>query len=409
MKNNSVKKSIFHLILCFIGVIFLVSARSSYVKASDTDYINAFSAYALQNGKSLYVVSKNDVPGYYHRVSDAVSAAANGDIILILPGEYEESLDTRGKDLVITGTDRNTCIIKYETNSYTAPVLNASSGMFCNLTLYGYHNGPLDQKEKDYTYLTDDNIDDYYRAYTVHIDDDAEFMSSISFNNCSIISENSNCFGLGLRDHFTLLVDNCSLRSTGENGCIYVHDSLNPAYSGSDMNMIFRNNIWEGFGGPYIMWLTSFFPTARINLTFQNVVTYCYTMDNEMLYSPLNFYSGPDARDLAGNPGICSTPVYICNSEHPRGYISGLRNNVPYDNPGIYHVISSGETESTGRSNTIFPIFMENFIPVPGSGWAGSASYYLTPDSYGNTLDIMNYHCICATMPFVQSDNMSGN
>ncbi len=413
MKRIRIKKNILKFLCGIFAVLFFVCLKPAIVTASDNDFVNALSLYALQNGSSLMVVSKDPVPGYFSCIGDAVSVSSDGDIILVMPGEYEESLDTRGRDIMIIGADRSSVIIRYNTADYMTPVINASAGIFSNLTLIGYRESDAPVKPAAGAHaVTPDSVNDYFSGYAIHIDDDSEAGHSIIFNNCSIVSENSNCIGLGLRNHFTAGFYNCTLRSTGIAGIIYVHDADNLTFSGTDMHLVFSDNIWESYGNPYAIFATSINPFDRVELTFKNVTAYCYATNIAELYSPGNAYTGEDVRNLIAYPcsGPC-TPVYGKEGRFST-VMSEMRKQTPIETPGICYIYDSSFSEdkaSAAGITAVYPVYIRNPFDIPGNGWAGSASYYLTPDSCGNTLDVMNYRCVCTAMPFVQSDNMNGN
>lgn len=54
------------------------------------------------------------VPADYETISDAVAAAEPGDLVLVSPGVYTETVTVEVEDLVIRGTDRNEVIIDGE-------------------------------------------------------------------------------------------------------------------------------------------------------------------------------------------------------------------------------------------------------------------------------------------------------
>ena len=145
-------------------------------------------------------------PDSYESITDAVENASDGDVVVIFPGEYNESLDIRDKDISLIGLDKSSCIIKCDTSLYSSPVLNGAAGTFANLTFYGYRSKENDiTKSNFYDSITPENLDEHFSGYVLHIDDDYESGHSISFINCNIISENNSCIGLGMRDHFSAL------------------------------------------------------------------------------------------------------------------------------------------------------------------------------------------------------------
>lgn len=377
-------------VLCFVSVFFLtLFCCPLKASAQGTADPAAIISYAFSAGKNVLTVSSDGTPGCFGTISEAVMAASDGDIIVILPGEYEESLDLRGRDLTLWGTDSSSCIIKFDTSRYTTPVLNISSGSFINLTVYGYRgetrefNGYLSD-----SVISPDNMDDYYTGYAVHIDDDSEYGRSVAFIDCNIISENNNCLGIGLRDRFSASFDGCTFISTGHAGILYVHDPDNVLFAGQDMHLYFRNNIWKSFGGAYAVYTKSMYYGNRTELTFQNVAAYCYAVDSEFFYTPLNVYNGPDVRVASQVPGFYVYPVYPYACGDSAAALKALRSDPSCAVPGIYY-IGTGE-QGSGIPFTAAPFYVTNPYDIPGAGWIGSATFYLSGDSCGNTLWEMN-------------------
>ena len=67
--------------------------------------------------------------------------------------------------------------------------------------------------------------------------------------------------------------------------------------------------------------------------------------------------------------------------------ISSINNKIPLPE-GISKILN-GQPTSEGFS--ALPIYIDNIGLDAQDGWCGSANFYLTPDSYGNTFAEMNY------------------
>ena len=394
MKNLKSLNIIKNVIFSALIMSFLILFPSVNASAAEADPFSIISSFAASNGKNVLAVSDGSVQGTYSTITEAAAAAKEGDIIYIYPGEYEESLDLRTKELIFYGQDRDTCVIKFETTRYTSPVLNVSAGTFSNLTLYGYIKTSEDYST-DVTDMTSETVDDSFSGYVIHIDDDYEYGRSLCFSNCSIISENNNCIGLGFRDHFSVSFDNCLLRSVGSAGILYVHDPEELIGPKSDMKLAFRDCIWENFGYPYVICAKSIHTTNRIELTFQNVTTYCYATNRTDLYSPGNAYRGFDIRLLLQLPQVFSnTPIFPKADRKISEQLTEFRTHTDYKKPGIYFLTDNSEKEIDPEpARTIVTLYyINNAYDISGDGWAGSNAFYLTEDSTGNTLDEMNYH-----------------
>lgn len=387
---NSIKIAVFTALLVSLFILF----PSVNASAAEADPYSIISSFASANGKNVLAVSAGSVPGTYSTVTEAAAYAKEGDIIYIYPGEYEESLDLRTKDLILFGQDRDSCIIKYDTSRYTYPVLNVSAGTFSNLTFYGYHNSSSGTSS-DVTGMTPETVDDNFSGYVIHIDDDYEYGRSLVFNNCNIISENNNCVGLGFRDRFSVSFENCLLRSVGNAGILYVHDPEELIGPKSNMKLAFRNCIWENFGYPYVICAKSIHTTNRIELTFQNVTTYCYASNLTDLYTAGNAFSGFDIRLQLQLPQIFgSTPITLRADKKVSEYLKEFRGHPLRMKPGIYFLTEkrSNEKNPDELPKTVTLYYINNAYDLPGDGWIGSNAFYLTEESSGNTLDEMNYH-----------------
>ena len=387
---NIIKTAIFTALSVSLFILF----PSVNASAAEADPYTIISSFASAGGKNILAVSADSLPGTYSTITEAAAAAKEGDVIYIYPGEYEESLDLRTKELIFFGEDRDACIIKYETVRYSSPVLNVSAGTFSNLTLYGYKDSDT-ELSADVIGMTEDTVDDNFSGYVIHIDDDYEYGRSLVFNNCNIISENNNCIGLGFRDRFSVSFENCLLRSTGTAGILYVHDPEDLIGAKSDMKLAFRNCIWENFGYPYVICAKSIHTTNRVEVTFQNVTSYCYATNLSDLYSPGNAFSGFDIRLQIQLPQVFgSTPISIRADKKVSEYLRELRTQTIRMKPGIYFINEkrSSAKDPDALPTTVTVYYINNAYDLPGDGWVGSNAFYLTEESADNTLDEMNYH-----------------
>ena len=392
MKEQGTPNIIKTAIFTALAVSLLILFPSAKASASEADPFLIISSFAEANGKDVLAVSKEPAEGCYSSVTEAAAIAKEGDIIYIYPGEYEESIDLRTKELIFYGQDRDTCIIRYETVRYTAPVLNVSAGTFSNLTFYGYRDSSS-ELSTDVTGMTPETVDENFSGYVIHIDDDYEYGRNLVFNNCNIISENNNCIGLGFRDHFSVSFENCLLRSVGNAGILYVHDPEELIGPKSDMKLAFRNCIWENFGYPYAICAKSIHTTNRVELTFQNVTAYCYATNLSDLYSPGNAFSGFDIRLQLQLPQVFgSTPITLRADRKVSEYLKEFRNQPLRMKPGIYFLTEKREKNPDVLPTIVTLYYINNAYDLPGDGWVGSNAFYLTEDSADNTLDEMNFH-----------------
>lgn len=80
-----------------------------------------------------------EVPGDYATIQEAVDAAAEGDLILIAPGTYNEAVDVTTDNLTIRGLDRNETVLDGDfTLENGIRVLGASGVAVENMTAINY-------------------------------------------------------------------------------------------------------------------------------------------------------------------------------------------------------------------------------------------------------------------------------
>jgi hypothetical protein len=84
------------------------------------------------------------VPQDAATISDAVNAARPGDLVLVSPGVYHESVLVRTANVTLRGTDRNSVIIDGQVRSANGIVVSAPGVTVANLTVRNYTlNGVL--------------------------------------------------------------------------------------------------------------------------------------------------------------------------------------------------------------------------------------------------------------------------
>jgi hypothetical protein len=70
--------------------------------------------------------------------------------------------------------------------------------------------------------------------------------------------------------------------------------------------------------------------------------------------------------------------------------VKSLRSGSASGLPGIYYITSTSSESENALPKIVSPYYIQNPFNLSGTGWAGSNCYYLTNDSFGNTLEEMN-------------------
>lgn len=183
----------------------------------------------------VYVVSKN---GKYKTITSAINVAPANSLILIMPGTYEEQIDTKNKNIHLIGVDKETCIILDKTGMYDTPPLEISGGSVQNLTIIetGEQSTPSDSG----TLPT--------LAYCIHADWDTMTNNSLLISNCILKCNKRAAIGVGARNGFSLTVENCDIWSgvqvdTGHDarGAFFIHTYQYDTNT-TGTKLIMRNN-----------------------------------------------------------------------------------------------------------------------------------------------------------------------
>ena len=153
--------------------------------------------------KSLIVVSK-DGRGDYKTIGEAIAAAnshtPNNEVdIIILEGEYKETIDIRYNWINLIGINREKCIIYHDNGNYGThfPINMGGHNMLRNLTIKSL--AP-----------TDESTITSGMAYAIHFDVNGEGVSVLE--NCTLESELNSAFGVGLHSNQTLICRNCEFK-----------------------------------------------------------------------------------------------------------------------------------------------------------------------------------------------------
>lgn len=289
MKNlNAIKKVLIIAVLLLVvsvsAKVSIVSAaeskiateNSTTVKSSNTSKKKTSNSYkpSTSSDKTIASANKDYKKGTYHvaqdgtgdftNLSSAVVLVPSGSTLIVHEGIYNEALNILGKVINMKGTNRDKCVIQFDTANYSQVPLYIASGVYENLTIKGYHKS---EKKGAFT------------GYAIHIDSDTLAGQAVVFSNCNIISENAFCVGIGLRRGAKVAFRGCNFNSKKQ-GAILFHDSQTPSLAGSaslSLEGCIINNSADGLIVTQCLSPASTTTlTLRNNTVFGNGDGYCY-------------------------------------------------------------------------------------------------------------------------------------
>lgn len=350
-----------------------------------------------------------DGSGDFTTIQAGVDAVESEDTLLIYPGVYNEAVEIYNKTVHLLGTDRDNCILQYESTDYHKVPLTFGAGTVANMTIYGYHTG--EEKEVDNLYATNDAYNNgtvesiqmwqmLFPGYAVHIDQNYSYGKEICMRNCKIISNNNQCVGIGSRGENTITFENCELVSNGSGGCLYFHNTQNEEMSGNAF-LTLKDCSLRNYKCPYVISMHSMGEQNPVYLTFENVKVKTIAYERKGAYNDTNMNIGFDA-DVKATMG---EQITFFDKKKSFDFIAFLRQKVsdkeeiPELSEGITYLkmvetnteyIKKEElSEVKARKRHIFDIY--NSSKLVGAGWCGLEYIYLTPESCGNTFEEMNY------------------
>ena len=178
------------------------------------DKVARLTQFLMQNA---VCVSPN---GTYQTITAGIAAVSAGGTVFVLPGTYEEQIDTRAKEVNIVGLDKYTCILKDTSGMYATPPIEIAKGSIQNMTII--ETGEDSTPSSPGTNPT--------LAYCIHADFDQEANGTLYISNCILRCNKRAAIGCGVRSGFSLIIENCDIWSgvqedTGHDprGAIYIH------------------------------------------------------------------------------------------------------------------------------------------------------------------------------------------
>lgn len=378
---------------------------------------------AFSEGEVYEVIP--DGSGDFTTIQEGVNAAVSGDTLLIYPGVYEEIVEIYNKTVHLLGTDKEQCVLQYDSSKYSTAPLTLGAGNIANLTIYGYR--PEDAEEATHAETStrifnndsEETIEVWqskFPGYAVHIDQDYSYGNDIVFENCRIVSNNNQCVGIGSRGDNNITFVECELYSNGTGGCIYFHNTPDINFAG-ETQFVLKDCSLKNYKCPYAIAMHSFGTQNPVYLTFQNVEVSTVAYERKGVYSSSNMNTVFEVDALRGltdlsflkESGLYSSletrMVTEYNDKDSFRYITHTRNqlNISDELPVLAEGISymqmietakeyvEAEKKEEVKSRKRYVIDIYNNSQINGTGWCGLESIYLTPESYGNTLIEMNY------------------
>ena len=158
------------------------------------------------------VVVAADGSGDYTSIQSAIDASDNGSVIIVMPGEYEESVDIGHKEIYLIGMNKDTCIVRQGKRDYYHPPLWIGCGFVSNMTFYLYNGGEV---------ITPD-----MSTYAVHLDQRWYGSRSVTFDNCKFKNDwLGSTIGCGVSKDCKIRLINCEFENNASSAAFQVHTS----------------------------------------------------------------------------------------------------------------------------------------------------------------------------------------
>lgn len=376
---------------CLIAVIIVAALSALYCPDANA-------------GQREFTV-KQDGSGDFTSISEAVARVPSESALVICEGVYNEHVNIVNKTIHLKGVDKDKCILQYNGNNYFEPALSIAAGSVSNLTIYACADKQGDWVNAPVTVVNPEIPASFFKEYAVHIEQDYLAGKELMFENCTILSDKNQCVGLGLRRDANVSFRNCEFRAYGLGGVILAHDAGYEKYAGA-CALKFTDCEMYNYTSPYFFNIESFSLKSKVSLTFQNVQVHTVGYSNANIYlsTQQNKYSGRTIDELTAldldesliNNGYRLNDLIFClNGEESREYracvlscVSSIDYKIPLPE-GITKVLTGSNPSDSSKE---LPIFIDNMGLEANGGWCGSATFFLTPDSGGNTFAEMNYN-----------------
>ena len=174
------------------------------------------------NSDETIVVGKNSNMAKYKTIQEACNNANDGDTILILPGEYYETVTCITKEINIVGISKEKCVLWFDSDNYVGGMpLSIAYGSVQNITIKAVRKTET---------TTSTNL-----PYAVHIDYDIYKDKTLKFDNVNMIGGWQAACGIGLKSGFNISFRNCNFITDKDtsNGALFFHDNKIDGYNGT--------------------------------------------------------------------------------------------------------------------------------------------------------------------------------
>jgi hypothetical protein len=202
---------------------FRIVLRSKYGTTYNNDIF--LTGYYL-NKPVKYIVSK-DGTGDYQSVTDAVNNCADGDIVFVKNGIYNnEVIRAWSKNISIIGENKYGVQIKGG-GDYANPPLEMASGMLKNVSIHAYGDTPTQSGRY---------------AYAIHADNEILANNNFVVENCILRSnKGTGVVGMGLRGGCHVLFKDCDFIADNY-GAFFMNEAVTKiGQTGGDQHFEFNN------------------------------------------------------------------------------------------------------------------------------------------------------------------------
>ncbi len=296
------------------------------------------SVMPVQADGNILTVSK-DGTCQFRTISEAVWVAESGDSIYIGPGIYEEAVDTGAKELSLVGTDRASCILQNDTESYFTPPLNMACGRVENLTIRANRKktGSTIDEMISPSYLhagAPGLIKADFTDYAIHVESPASYGRSVTIIHCDLRSDCNHVLGMGLHGNMNMTIEDCTIYSGGAGFLIGMHDAEKSGFGPA--NVTLRDLTMAAENTCPSMMLMSIHPElSRVTMNFQNVHVLVGT-DGTVSVTNMNGQPGD------GYMGTQSFVLAKDSEEGPIYHTPGIMANAPEQAEDLEQTLEEG-------------------------------------------------------------------